>query len=238
MIKSNNVVLVVDDEIRIRRFLRAGFELHGGFAIMEAETAQDGLAAAVTHSPDIVILDLTLPDFDGGEFLARLRGWSSVPVIVLSANSSESEKVRLLEMGADDYIVKPFGMPEFLARCSASLRRYYRTPTTSPVVHAGRLTVDLASRDVLLDGNKIFLTRKQFSLIGLLARHLGNVVTHDTLLGAIWPNKPKKQIQYLRILVRSVRKRIEIDYNDPRLLVTQSGIGYMLKQHEPVSRSQ
>jgi two-component system KDP operon response regulator KdpE len=228
MNKPSNLVLLIEDEPKIRRFLRAGFEIHG-FTVLEAESAADGLKAATFSAPDLIILDLALPDLHGSEVLERLRSWSNVPVIILSVVSSEEEKVRLLQAGADDYVVKPFGMAELLARSEAALRRYFKTATESPVVTAGPLSVDLVSRTVSLNKNQISLTRKEYRLLHILATHIGLVVTHDHLLKEIWSGNQRDNIQYLRILVRKLRQKIETDPNHPRLLVTESGVGYRLQ---------
>ena len=228
MTEVNPVVLVVDDEVQIRRFLRAGLELDG-FAVQDAETGADALRWATLKPPDLVILDLGLPDMDGSEVLERLRAWSSVPLIVLSVRSNEAEKVRLLESGADDYVVKPFGMAELLARSEAALRRYFKSATENPVVVAGPLSVDLVTRTVSLNKHPIRLTRKEYRLLHILATHVGLVVTHDQLLKDIWSGNQRDNIQYLRILVRKLRQKIESDPNRPRLLVTESGVGYRLQ---------
>jgi two-component system, OmpR family, KDP operon response regulator KdpE len=228
MSKPANVVLVIDDEPKIRRFLRAGFELQG-FSVHEAEDAGEGLKAATFNAPDLIVLDLDLPDLHGGEILERLRSWSNVPIIILSVESSEEQKVRLLKMGADDYVVKPFGIAELLARSEAALRRYFKSSTESSVVVVGPLSVDLVTRSVSLNGRLIRLTRKEYRLIHILATHVGLVVTHDQLLRDIWSGNQRENIQYLRILVRKVRQKIETDPNDPHLLITESGVGYRLK---------
>src|ERR1700722_2975261 len=229
MTKSTNLVLLIDDEPKIRRFLRAGFELHGGFAVLEAENAAEGLRAATFNAPDLIILDLALPDRRGSEVLELIRSWSNVPIIVLSVESNEEEKVRLLELGADDYVVKPFGMAELIARSRAALRRYFKSANENPVVTAGPLSIDLVNRTVLLNNNHVKLTRKQYRLLHVLATHLGLVVTHDQLLDDIWSGSVRKNIQYLRILVRDLRQIIEPDPNHPRLLITESGVGYRLQ---------
>jgi two-component system KDP operon response regulator KdpE len=228
MSKPSNAVLLIDDEPKIRRFLRAGFELHG-FSVLEAENATEGLKAATFHAPDIIILDLDLPDLHGAEVLERVRSWSNVPIIVLSVVSSEPEKVRLLQAGADDYVVKPFGMAELLARSEAALRRYFKSATENPIVAAGPLSIDLVSRTVSLNETQIRLTRKEYRLLHILATHIGLVVTHDHLLKEIWSGNQRDNIQYLRILVRKLRQKIETDPNHPRLLVTESGVGYRLQ---------
>ena len=228
MNKSTNVVLLIDDEPKIRRFLRAGFELQG-FSVIEAENAADGLKAATFKAPDLIVLDLDLPDLHGMEVLEGLRSWSNVPVIILSVVSDEDEKVRLLQSGADDYVVKPFGMAELLARAEAALRRYFKSTTENHVVIAGPLSIDLVGRTVLLNENQIKLTRKQYRLLHILAMHVGLVVTHDQLVREIWTDTQRQNIQYLRILVRNLRQIIETDPNHPRLLVTESGVGYRLQ---------
>src|ERR1700724_1991086 len=228
MNKPSNVVLLIDDEPKIRRFLRAGFELRG-FSVIEAENATDGLKAATFNAPDLVILDRDLPDLHGTEVLERLRSWSNVPIIILSVVSSEDEKVRLLQAGADDYVVKPFGMAELLARAEAALRRYFKTATENPVVVTGPLSIDLVSRTVSLNKQQIRLTRKEYRLLHILATHVGLVVTHDQLLKEIWTSNQRDNIQYLRILVRKLRQKLQTDPNYPRLLVTESGVGYRLQ---------
>jgi two-component system KDP operon response regulator KdpE len=228
MTKSANVVLLIDDEPRIRRFLRAGFELQG-FSVFEAESGAEGLRSATYNAPDLIVLDLVLPDIHGIEVLERVRSWSNVPVIILSVESNEEEKVQLLKLGADDYVVKPFGIAELLARSEAALRRYFKSTTENPVVVTGPLSVDLVHRTVLLNERPIRLTRKEYSLLHILAKHVGLVLTHDHLLKGVWNANQRDNVQYLRILVRKLRQKIETDPNQPRLLVTESGIGYRLQ---------
>jgi two-component system, OmpR family, KDP operon response regulator KdpE len=234
MSKPANIALLIDDEPKIRRFLRAGFELNG-YVVLEADNAADGLKISTFSPPDIIILDLNLPDLHGMEVLERIRSWSNVPVIILSVINSEDEKVRLLQAGADDYVVKPFGMAELLARSEAALRRYFKSATESPVVVAGPLSVDLVTRTVSLNQRPIRLTRKEYRLLHVLAMHVGLVVTHDQLLKEIWTGNQRDNIQYLRILVRKLRQKIETDPNRPRLLITESGVGYRLQSRlEPM----
>jgi two-component system KDP operon response regulator KdpE len=228
MNKPANVVLLIDDEPKIRRFLRAGFELNG-YSVLEAENATEALKVATFSTPDLIVLDLNLPDLHGAEVLDRIRSWSNVPIIVLSVVAAEDEKVRLLQSGADDYVVKPFGMAELLARSEAALRRYFKTATENPVVVAGPLSIDLVSRMVMLDKNPVRLTRKEYRLLHVLAVHVGLVVTHDQLLKEIWTGNQRDNIQYLRILVRKLRQKIEADPNHPRLLITESGVDYRLQ---------
>ena len=232
MNEASSLALVVDDEVQIRRFLRAGLELDG-FAVEEAETGAAALRLATLKPPDLVILDLGLPDMDGGEVLERLRAWSGVPLIVLSVRSNEAEKVRLLERGADDYDVKPFGMAELLARAHAAMRRYVRVSTGEPVVRIGPLTIDLAARIVTIDGERVMLTPKEYRLLQLLAQHAGNVVTHQFLLKEIWGSPHLHDTHYLRIFMRKLRQKIEADPTQPRILLTELGIGYRLVAPEP-----
>jgi two-component system KDP operon response regulator KdpE len=221
------VALIIDDEVQIRRFLRAGFELEG-FVVQEAATGIDGIRVATLKPVDLVIVDLQLPDIDGAEIVERLRSWSSVPIIVLSVRSSEEEKVRLLELGADDYVVKPFGMAELLARARAALRRHVRGAAGEPIVKAGALTVDLATRAVSVDGLLVQLSPKEYRLIQILAQHAGNVVTHQHLLKTVWGVTHVEDAHYLRILVRKLRQKIEKVPTQPKILLTELGVGYRL----------
>lgn len=229
MSESTNLVLLIDNGPKTRRFIRAGFDLYGGFTVQEATNAAEGLHAATFNAPDLIILDLSLPDRPGSEVLDLIRSWSNVPIIVLSAETNEEEKVRLLEAGADDYVLKPFGIAELIARSRAALRRYFKSSKENPVVVAGPLSIDLVNRTVLLNNNQIKLTRKQYRLLQVLATHLGLVVTHDQLLDDIWSGSVRKNIQYLRVLVRDLRQVIEPDPDRPRLLITESGVGYRLQ---------
>jgi two-component system KDP operon response regulator KdpE len=221
------LVLVVDDELQIRRFLRTGFELDG-FSVQEAETGAEALRSATLKPSDLVILDLGLPDVDGSEVLERLRAWSSVPVIVLSVRGSEAEKVRLLEIGADDYVVKPFGMAELLARAHSAMRRQLRTARGEPVVRFGPLSIDFTARAVFISDQRLTLTPKEYRLLQILAQHSGNVVTHQFLLREVWGNEHIDDTHYLRIFVRKLRRKIEADPTQPRILLTELGVGYRL----------
>jgi two-component system KDP operon response regulator KdpE len=221
-------VLVIDDEPQIRRFLRAGFELHG-FTVLDAENAAAGLRTATMSAVDLIVLDLNLPDLEGSEVLERIRSWSNIPIIVLSIHADEHEKVRLLKLGADDYVVKPFGISELLARSDAALRRHVRSTNRDPVVRAGTLSIDLISRVVMLNGKRVQLTRKEYALLHALATHVGLVVTHQQLMKEIWGGHASN-IQYLRILVRKLRQKVENDATRPALIVSESGVGYRLDQ--------
>ena len=225
-------VLVVDDEIQIRRFLRTGFEFDN-FTVQEAETGAEALHTATLKPSDLVILDLGLPDMDGAEVLERLRSWSSVPLIVLSVRANEAEKVRLLELGADDYVVKPFGMAELLARARSALRRQLRAARGEPVVKFGPLSIDFAARAVFISEQRVALTPKEYRLLQILAQHSGNVVTHQFLLREVWGSQHIDNTHYLRIFVRKLRCKIEADPTQPRILLTELGVGYRLVISDP-----
>jgi two-component system KDP operon response regulator KdpE len=229
MIESSPIVLVVDDEIQIRRFLRTGFELNG-FIVHEASTGTEAIRAATLRSVDLIIIDLGLPDMDGAEVVERVRSWSSAPIIVLSVRAAEAEKVRLLELDADDYVVKPFGMAELMARVRVALRRQMRTASGELTVKVGPLTIDLAARAVTLNDARLALTPKEYRLLQMLAQHAGNVVTHQQLLKEIWGTTHVQDTHYLRIFVRKLRQKIEPHPDSPRILVTELGVGYRLAQ--------
>jgi two-component system KDP operon response regulator KdpE len=220
-------VLIVDDEVQIRRFLRAGFELDA-FTVEEADSGGVAIRKATLSPPDLLIVDLGLPDMDGSEIVQRLRAWSSVPLIVLSVRSNEAEKVRLLELGADDYVVKPFGMAELLARAHAALRRRVSTSNGEPIIRSGRLVIDFGARLVTIDGERVPLTPKEYRLLQVLAQHAGNVVTHQHLLKEVWGSPHVHDVHYLRIFVRKLRQKIEADATKPQILLTELGIGYRL----------
>jgi two-component system, OmpR family, KDP operon response regulator KdpE len=225
-------VLVIDDEAHIRRFVRTGFELEG-FAVREAENASAGLHSAALEPPDLIILDLCLPDMHGSEVLERVRAKSNVPVIALSVESDEAEKVRMLELGADDYVVKPCGIGELLARARASIRRALPAVTKTSLVHCGPLAIDIDARRVTLEGTRVRLTRKEFSLLRALAQRAGEAVGQQQLLTVVWGEEHAQKSQYLRVLVRQVRAKIEKDPGNPKILTTESGIGYRLEMSAP-----
>jgi two-component system KDP operon response regulator KdpE len=229
MSEPAQIVLVVDDEIQIRRFLRTGFELNG-FSVLEAGTGADAIRSATLQAIDFVIVDLALPDMDGSKVVEQIRAVSSVPIIVLSVRSSETEKVRLLELGADDYVVKPFGMAELMARVRVALRRQRRAISGESRVSAGPLTIDLAARVVLLNGARLVLTPKEYRLLQVLAQHAGNVVTHQHLLKEVWGTIHVNDTHYLRIFMRKLRQKIEPDPTAPSILLTELGVCYRLAQ--------
>lgn len=232
MNKRAVAALVVDDEVQIRRFLRAGLELDG-IGVQEAATGTEAIRTATLKPFDLIIVDLALPDMDGAEVVERIRSWSGVSIIILSVRSSEEEKVRLLELGADDYVVKPFGMAELLARARAALRRQQGNIIGEPIVRVGPLTIDFARRSVARDGAEIQLTGKEYKLLQVLARHVGNVVTHQQLLKEVWGPLHSQDGHYLRIFIRKIRRKIESDPARPRLLRTELGVGYRLMGETP-----
>ena len=221
-------ILVVDDEPQIRRFLRVALEGHGD-AVLEAASAEAAMRMAVNQRPDLVVLDLGLPDREGFEVLGALREWSQVPVFVLSVRSRESEKVRAFELGADDYVVKPFGMAELLARITAALRRRVHAEGDEPVFRVGGLEVDLGRRVVRVDEVEVRLSPKQYRLLQILVSHAGKVVTHRQLLLEVWGAAHVDDIQYLRVFIRKLRGRLEADPARPRYLLTELGVGYRLR---------
>jgi two-component system KDP operon response regulator KdpE len=231
MPKSTNSILVIDDEPQIRRFVAAGLELHG-FTVEQADSGLAGLNTAARMHPDVIILDLGLPDMGGIEVLESVRAWSNVPVIVLSIDSEQEQKVLLLKLGADDYIIKPFGIAELAARCEAALRRYHKSADKNPIVRTGSLVVDLISRSATFGGEQILLTKKEYRLLHLLASNLGLVVTHQQLIQELWGKPTGETLQQLRALMRLLRRKIEPDPNQPKFLLTESGVGYRLEKHK------
>ncbi len=220
-------VLVVEDEKQIRRFVRTSLEAQG-HKVFEAQSAKEGLVEAGTRKPDLVILDLGLPDLDGVEFIRDLRTWSAMPVIVLSARAGEADKIAALDAGADDYLTKPFGVGELLARVRVALRRIAAGPDGDAVVRFGDVKVDLAGHAVTRAGAAIHLTALEFRLLSLLARNLGKVITHRQLLRDVWGPSYVDQSHYLRIYMAQLRHKLEDDPTRPRHLLTETGVGYRL----------
>jgi len=217
-------ILIIDDEVQIRRLLEITLS-SSGFKVHEAAGGKDGLVAAATHNPALIILDLGLPDTDGMEILKKLRDWYQKPVIILSVRNSEEDIVGALDNGANDYLTKPFRTGELLARIRAALRH---TPdgTDTPVLAFGNFSIDLADHIARKNGEIIKLTSTEFSLLALLARNAGRVLTHQSILKEIWGFGYIGQTQYLRVFVAQLRKKIEDDPSRPKLLITESGIGY------------
>lgn len=227
---SSATILVIDDEQPVREFLRAAFEFEG-FIVNEAENAEDGLRSATLKPPDLMILDLGLPDRDGAAIVERLRTWSNIPVIVLTVRSREREKVRLLELGADDYVVKPFGIGELVARVRSALRPRVIEPEREPVVTAGPLQIDFTTRSVTAHGKRLVLGPKEYLVLKILAQQAGKVVTRPHIMKAVWGVAHLDDTHYLRIVIRNLRKKIEADPTRPRVLLTELGIGYRLMQN-------
>jgi len=223
-------VLLVEDDPQIRRFLRAILPAHG-ITLVEAATAAEGLAQAATRTPEIVLLDLGLPDLDGLEFIRRLREWSAMPIIVLSARGLERDKVAALDAGADDYLTKPFGVDELLARLRVALRHraVARDGPASPIFSTGELSVDLTARVVRRGGQEVHLTPTEFKLLSLLVRHAGNVVTHRQLLLEVWGPGAVESAHYLRVQMHGLRHKLEQVPARPRYLITEPGVGYRLR---------
>jgi two-component system, OmpR family, KDP operon response regulator KdpE len=222
------LVLVVEDEPQMRRFLRATLPAHG-YRLAEAETGAQALVEAATRAPDLVLLDLGLPDMDGVEVTRRLREWSSVPVVVLSARGQEGDKVQALDAGADDYLTKPFGIDELLARMRVALRHAARTTDGGQAVfRAGSLKVDLAARRVFNDDTEVRLTRTEYNLLAVLVKHAGKVLTHRFLLKEVWGPGAVDQHHYLRVYMGQLRHKLEKDPARPRYLLTETGVGYRL----------
>lgn len=225
------VLLVVEDELAIRRFLRTALRAQG-YTLFEAATGTEALTLAARERPDLILLDLGLPDLDGLDVLGRLREWSTVPVIILSARGQEADKVRGLDAGADDYLAKPFGVPELLARLRVALRHRSRSGTADPVFTAGGLSVDLAAHRVTRDGSDIHLSPRQFRVLAVLVRHAGRVVTQQQLIREVWGEASDATSDSVRIAMHGLRHRLEPDPVRPRWLRTEPGIGYRLVGEE------
>ncbi|HEY3342642.1 MAG TPA: response regulator [Anaerolineae bacterium] len=221
------VILVIDDEIQIRRFLRVGLEAKG-FHVHEAASGQDGLLQLTLLKPDIVILDLGLPDMDGLDVLRRMREWSHTPVIVLSVRDADEDKIALLDAGADDYLTKPFSMGELLARLRMA-QRHVLPAQDSPVFRCDALTVDLASRAVTLNGELVKLSATEYALLRAFVQHAGKVLTHRQLLRDVWGPQYETETQYLRVYMTMLRRKLEADPANPKLFVTEPGVGYRLQ---------
>lgn len=220
-------ILVVDDEKQIRRFLDIGLRAEG-YHVLLAATAAEGLVAAATQSPDLVILDLGLPDREGHEVLAELRQWSAVPVLMLSVRASENEKVRALDSGANDYVTKPFGIQELMARLRALLRTSVTTDATDLQARYddGHLVIDQVRREVTLDGEPVSLTRKEYAVLIFLLRHAGRVVSQQQLLRELWGAMHLQDSHYLRIVIGHLRQKLGDDPAAPRWIKTEPGVGY------------
>lgn len=224
--KIKIVVLIIDDEPQIRRLLRVTLEANGYHAV-EASSGEEGIVQAAQCQANVILLDLGLPDLDGLTVLKRLREWSRVPVIILSVRDRENEKAAALDAGADDYVTKPFGTAELLARLRVALR-HSDNACEEPVFRSGQLVVDLADRRVTVAGKEISLTATEYNLLRLLVRHSGKVLTHRFLLREVWGPNAENQSHYLRVYVARLREKLKPEPNQPDILVTESGVGYRL----------
>ena len=220
-------VVVVDDEPQIRRLLRVSLETQG-FSVHLAATGEEGLRLVQGRKPDIVLLDLGLPDRDGADVLADLRGWSSTPVIILSVRNAEEEIVRLLDAGADDYLVKPFSTGELIARMRVAIRHHAPQDTATTFV-SGRLSVDLQDRTVKVAGEPVKLTPTEYGLLRLFVQHAGRILTHRQILREVWGPNADEETNYVRVYITGLRKKLEENPQMPRLIVTEPGVGYRLR---------
>jgi two-component system KDP operon response regulator KdpE len=224
-------VLIVDDEPQIRRFLRTTLSAHG-YRVIEASCGREAMTLTATERPELMLLDLGLPDIEGLEVIHRLREWSAVPIIVVSVRGQEAKKIEALDSGADDYVTKPFGMGELLARIRAALRHRLQAEVDDPVFHSAGLMVDLVKRIVTVDGREVKLTPKEYDLLRVLVTHAGKVVTHQQLLREVWGPGSVYETHYLRVYVGQLRQKLEPDPAQPRYILTEPGVGYRLRMDE------
>jgi two-component system KDP operon response regulator KdpE len=224
------VVLLVEDEPAMRKFVERALVDHG-FRVLTAQTGRDALSLAASHNPDIVILDLGLPDMDGLEVTVRLREWSAVPILVVSAREQQSDKVTALDAGANDFVTKPFGVPELLARIRVWLRQtaIADAESSTSVKDIGDLRVDFGRRVVTVGGNEVHLTRTEYKLLTLFVRNAGKVLSHKQILESVWGPRHAGDAQYVRVYMGQLRRKVERNPARPRYLVTESGVGYRLK---------
>jgi two-component system KDP operon response regulator KdpE len=222
-------VLVVDDEAAILRFLKPALEANG-YEMASAGTTAEAIKRIAAETPDIVLLDLGLPDGDGKDVIRRAREWSDVPIIVLSAREREAEKIESLDIGADDYVNKPFNVGELMARMRAALRHRLQRKAEIPVLRVGALEVDAVRHRVTRAGAELKLTPKEFELLSFLARHAGRVVTHKQILAAVWGPAHTEDTQYLRVYIGQLRQKVEEHADDPRIILTEPGIGYRVAE--------
>ena len=229
MAELTPLVLLIEDEPQMRRFLRAALESHD-YRLVEATTSREGLAQATARSPDIILLDLGLPDGDGIDLARRIREWSATPIVVISARGKEQDKVAALDAGADDYLTKPFGTDELLARLRVALRHAARVAAPAePVFAVDELRVDLAARRVFARGVEVHLTPTEYKLLTALVRDAGKVLTHRQLLNEVWGPNAVEHTHYLRVYMTQLRHKLEQDPTRPRYLQTEAGVGYRLR---------
>ena len=226
------VILVIEDEAQMRRFLRASLT-NAGYQLIETETGEQGLMQAAAQNPDLVLLDLGLPDLDGLVITERLRQWAKMPIIVISARGQEQDKIKALDAGADDYLTKPFGVGELLARIRVALRHAAKTADGDSVFSLGDLKVDLARRQVLVRNEEVHLTPNEYRLLSTLIKHAGRVLTHRQLLREVWGPNASEQTQYLRVYMGQLRHKLEANPSHPQYLVTEPGVGYRLRLPAP-----
>ena len=219
-------VLVVDDERSIRRFLKAS--LGSQFVIFEATNGEEALAAVIADRPDVILLDLGLPDMDGVEVTRRLREWTQIPIIIVSVREQEQDKIAALDAGADDYLTKPFGVGELMARLRSAIRRSAQAET-DPVFRSGDLVVDLNQREVSVKGQPVSLTPTEYDLLRTFVKHAGKVLTHDQLLRSVWGTAYESETHMLQVNISNLRRKIEPDPLRPGYLITEPGVGYRLK---------
>ena len=229
MTRVGTSVLVVDDEPAILRFLKPALAA-GGYDVATASSMTEAVKAIAARPPDIVVLDLGLPDGDGKHVIRTVREWSDVPIIVLSAREREAEKIEAFDLGADDYVNKPFGVGELMARMRAALRHRSQQLPQAPVLRIGELEIDHVQHRVMLHGQETKLTRKEFDLLSFLARNAGKVITHKQILNAVWGPAHTEDTQYLRVYIRHLRQKIEANPNDPKVIHTETGIGYRIAE--------
>jgi two-component system KDP operon response regulator KdpE len=227
MNETGQRVLVVDDENAIRRYLRAALSAQG-FAIFEAANGQEAINAVVSNHPDLIILDLGLPDFDGIEVTRRLREWSQTPIIILSVREAENDKIAALDAGADDYLTKPFGTGELMARMRVALRRLTHTPD-EPVLQVEELKMDLSRRLVTVGQEQVSLTPTEYEILRLLLQNAGKVLTHRQLLRQVWGTAYESEMHILRVNISNLRRKIEADPSRPHYLLTEPGVGYRIR---------
>ncbi|MDR3574834.1 MAG: response regulator transcription factor [Anaerolineaceae bacterium] len=227
-------ILVIDDERPIRRLLKTALTAHG-YVISEASTGQEGLAAIAEDRPDLVILDLGLPDIDGVEVTGRVREWTNVPIIILSVRENETDKIKALDMGADDYLTKPFGIGELVARIRVCLRRSIQ-PNTEPIFQLGALKVDFVRRMVTLNDVETLLTPTEYELFRILVQNAGRVITHRQLLRQVWGAGYETETHILRVNISNLRRKIEPDPSQPSYILTEPGVGYRLKYDDQISK--
>jgi len=231
MSEPGPVVLVVEDEPQLQRFLRTALTAHD-YRIVEAGTVREALIAATTYNPELILLDIGLPDGSGIDLTRRIREWSRVPIIVISARGKEDDKVAALDAGADDYLTKPFGVNELLARIRVALRHALSSASGpgEPVLEIGPLRLDLTRREVLVSGAQVHLTPLEYRLLSLLAQNAGKVLTHRQILKEVWGPGSVSETHYLRVFMAQLRRKVEPDPARPRLLLTEPGVGYRMRE--------